>query len=152
MRKIVDDLTLYLRNQYFNIDSNFTLTQQRSKDRWSWIREGSVTYTIHIGFVDLVGTRDYTALTEIAFELTTVPDILPVDFRTKEIYSLVVNGQKSTPWLVGEYLMVPRIYLVEGVNNIGVHYKGELDNDGLGLCMYIDETEATDKYYTYSQF
>lgn len=48
--------------------------------------------------------------------------------------------------------MIPRIYLVEGVNNIGVHYKGELDNDGLGLCMYVDETEATDKYYTYSQF
>lgn len=63
MMKIVDDLTLYLKNQRINIDSNYTLTQQRSTDRWSWIREGSVTYTIHIGFVDLIGTRDYTALT-----------------------------------------------------------------------------------------
>ena len=27
-----------------------------------------------------------------------------------------------------------------------------MDNDGLGLCSYIDESGATDKYYTYTQF
>jgi len=24
---------------------------------------------------------------------------------------------------VGEYLIIPKVYLVEGVNNIGVHYR-----------------------------
>ena len=48
--------------------------------------------------------------------------------------------------------MVPRNLLVLGVNNIGVHYESEMENDGLGLCYFIDESEATDKYYTYTQF
>ena len=63
MRKIVDDLTLYQRNKTFNADSNKTLSQERAIDRWSWIRGGSVSYTVHIGFVSLKNTRNYTGLT-----------------------------------------------------------------------------------------
>ena len=38
MRKIVDDLNLYLVNKAYNSDSNVTLTQARAVERWGWIR------------------------------------------------------------------------------------------------------------------
>ena len=38
--KIVDDLTLNLKNQAFNADSNYTLTQIRASNRYSYIRAG----------------------------------------------------------------------------------------------------------------
>lgn len=89
----------------------------------------------------------------MVFELNEVPHVLPIDFKTIQVFKMVVNGFNITPWLVGEYLMVPRLYLQLGVNNIGVYYKNELDNDGLGCCMFIDESDpATDRYYTYTQF
>ena len=47
------------------------------------------------------------------------------NFRVNNIISLVINGNKCTPWLVGENLMVPRNLLVLGVNNIGVQGSGE---------------------------
>ena len=31
---------------------------------------------------------------------------------------------------------------LQGSSVIGVHYESEMDNDGLGLCYYIDESEV----------
>ena len=66
---------------------------------------------------------EYNGLTEMTFELTQVPDLLYIDFKTKQILNLQINGVNATPWLVGEYLIIARVYLQVGVNNIGVHYK-----------------------------
>jgi len=123
LRKIVDDLTLNLVNNAFNADSNNTLSQTRASNRYSYIRTGSITYVSHIAFVPMTTSLDYTGLTEMTFELTKVPNLLPIDFKTKQILNLQVNGINVTPWLVGEYLIIPKVYLVEGVNNIGVHYR-----------------------------
>jgi len=123
LRKIVDDLTLNLVNNAFNADSNNTLSQTRASNRYSYIRTGSITYVSHIAFVSMTTSLDYTGLTEMTFELTKVPNLLPIDFKTKQILNLQVNGINVTPWLVGEYLIIPKVYLVEGVNNIGVHYR-----------------------------
>ena len=123
LRKIVDDLTQNLTNKAFNADSNNTLTQSRASTRYSYIRAGSITYASHIGFVAMSVSREYTGLTEMTFELTKIPTLLPIDFKTKQILNLQVNGVNVTPWLAGEYLLIPRVYLKLGVNNIGVHYR-----------------------------
>ena len=78
--KIVDDLTLSLTNNSFNADSNLTLTKERAQQRFSWIRSGSISYVSHIAFVELDDAETYSGLTEIAFELTTIPKLLPLDF------------------------------------------------------------------------
>jgi hypothetical protein len=83
LRKIVDDLTLNLVNQSFNADSNNTLTQTRASNRYSYIRAGSITYVSHIAFVAMSSSLDYTGLTEMTFELTSIPNLLPIDFKTK---------------------------------------------------------------------
>ena len=60
-----------------------------------------MSYTIHIGFTELKATRNFSGLTEMTFELTKIPNLLPIDFKVNTIFSLVINGVKCTPWLVG---------------------------------------------------
>ncbi len=43
----------------------------------------------------------YTGLTEISFELTALPKILPIDFVSELIVDLVVNGRDVTPTMSG---------------------------------------------------
>lgn len=101
LKKIVDDLTLNLTNKAFNADSNNTLTQTRASDRYSYIRAGSISYISHIGFLPMSTSLDYTGLTEMTFELTKIPKLFHIDFKTQQIMNLQVNGVNVTPWLVG---------------------------------------------------
>lgn len=99
--KIVDDLTLKLVNTAFNTDSNLTLTKIRAIDRFSHIQEGSISYISHIAFVSLEESSNYTGLTEITFELTSIPKLLPLDFVSESISDLIVNGYNVAPLIYG---------------------------------------------------
>jgi aminopeptidase N len=151
--KLVDDLRLQAGNYAFNSDSDLTLTQTRAMQRASYIRAGSISYVAHIGFLPLSQSLGYTGLTEISFELTAVPKQLAIDFQTRQVEKLIVNGVATPAWLRGEYLVVPRVYLQLGVNRVTVHYSSDFDNDGLGCMAYTDRSStAADRYYTYTQF
>ena len=150
--KMVDDLRLYLVNQKFNADSNLTLTQERAVDRFSYIRGGSIHYIYHIGFVGLDKSRSFTGLADITFELTSIPKQLPLDFVCSEFDDLIVNGYSVTPQVRGEFVMIPRIYLQLGVNNIAIRYIADFSNDGYGCLSYIDTTASPPQYYTYTHF
>lgn len=102
--------------------------------------------------VPLNESQQYTGLTELNFELTSLPKLLPIDFKTTKVIDLVVNGFNVEPILWGEYLMIPKVYLVLGLNSIAVHYSNKFDNDGLGCLSYIDLSTSPPKYYTYTQF
>lgn len=152
LSKIVDDLSLSVTNIAFNSDSNLTLTQLRAADRYSYIRGGSISYISHLGFISLDQIQMYTGLTEISFELTALPKILPIDFVSELIVDLVVNGRDVTPTMSGQFLLIPRIYLKLGVNNIGIHYINKFNNDGLGCMLFNDLTVTPSQTYIYTQF
>jgi aminopeptidase N len=99
-------------------------------------------------------SKEYSGLTELTFELTSLPKLLPIDFVSSKINDLVVNGYNVAPLLYGEFLLIPRIYLNLGVNNIAVNYSNQFNNDGLGCLSFIDTSGAgdTSKYYVYTQF
>jgi hypothetical protein len=77
--KMVDDLKTNAINTRFNADTNLTLTQERAVDRFSLIRGGSISYLSHIAYGSLAESQTFTGLTEINFELLTLPKMLPID-------------------------------------------------------------------------
>lgn len=152
LSKIIDDLTLNISNVAFNTDSNLTLTQQRAVDRFSYINKESIFYISHIGFVPLSSGTEYSGLTEMGFELKSIPKLLPIDFVSKNVTDLVVNGYNVPPILNGEFLLIPRVYLQLGQNSIAVNYINGFNNDGLGCLSFIDTSGADPADYIYTQF
>lgn len=150
--KIIDDLTLNISNVAFNTDSNLTLTQQRAVDRFSYINKESIFYISHIGFVPLSSGTEYSGLTEMGFELKSIPKLLPIDFVSRNVTDLVVNGYNVPPILNGEFLLIPRVYLQLGQNSIAVNYINGFNNDGLGCLSFIDTSGADPADYIYTQF
>lgn len=74
---------------------------------------------------------------------------------TTGVSDLVVNGYNVAPLLSGEFLLIPRIYLKVGVNNVAVNYTNTFNNDGLGCLSFIDTSGGggvDSKYYIYTQF
>lgn len=152
LSKIIDDLTLNISNVAFNTDSNLTLTQQRAIDRFSYVNKDTIYYISHIGFVPLDSSTEYSGMTEMSFELKSIPKLLPVDFVSKNVTDLVVNGFNVTPILQGEFLLIPRIYLQLGQNSIAVNYINSFNNDGLGCLSFIDISGKDPADYIYTQF
>jgi hypothetical protein len=135
IRKIVDDLTLRIKNTAYNVDINTALTQKRAILRFDYIEAGSITYTIHIAFA-----RDsdyYTGMAEISFKLTSVPIFLPLDCVCDTIYALNVNGTKLYPNTNAEFLLIHQDNLRLGNNFISIYYRNKYNNDGLGCMSYL---------------
>ena len=95
LRKIIDDLSLRVKNVDYNIDINNALSQVRANLRFEYITPGSISYIYHIGFVK--AENYYTGMAEITFTLSSVPIFLPLDCICETIYSLNVNGKKIYP-------------------------------------------------------
>ena len=51
--KVVDDLKVTLLNRTFNDDTDSTLTQQRTIERYQYVVSNSVSYIAHIGYMPL---------------------------------------------------------------------------------------------------
>ena len=151
--KMVDDLIMFNTNMAFNADSNSTLTQERSVDRYSYIKDGSVSYISHIGFEALSqqnAGETFGGLTQVTFELTALPKLLPLDFSCKNLLDIVINGAKANVTLTEDFILIPRVYLQIGVNRITVRYVNNFSNDGYGCISFIDTTTTPNKFYAYT--
>jgi hypothetical protein len=139
--KIIDDLNQRIRNNTFNNDSNLTLTQYRAAQRFSYIDNNTISYISHIDYLDptdSTGLTNYAGLTEITFYLNNKPKLLPIDFISSNITDIVVNGYNVGSVSNGEFLLIPKVYLNIGYNNIAVNYVSTFNNDGEGCMMYND--------------
>lgn len=109
LRKIVDDLSLRIKNIGYNNDITTALSQVRADSRFDCIKAGSISYNSHIGFVK--DSIYYTGMSEITFTLNTVPTFLPLDCICDKIYWLYVNGKKIYPNSSGEFVFIHCDYL-----------------------------------------
>lgn len=151
--KIIDDLRQRIQNNNFNADSNLTLTQYRASQRFSYIDNETISYVSHIAYNDPgQTTTNYSGLTEITFYLNDIPKLLPIDFISSQITDVIVNGYNVGDVSNGEFLLIPRVYLNIGYNNIAVNYVSTFNNDGEGCMFYSDSTVAPPQNYTYTHF
>ncbi len=51
LKRIVDDLSLRVKNIGYNADINNALSQVRANLRYDYIEAGSISYNFHISFV-----------------------------------------------------------------------------------------------------
>ena len=64
------------------------LTKERAEFRAAHIKKGSVSYDFHLSVE--AGTH-YSGVSEINFELQSVPNELVVDFKGQDISKILVN-------------------------------------------------------------
>ena len=97
-------------------------------------------------------SSSFSGLTEITFELVSLPKLLPVEIVCLELTELVVNGYNVTPDLHGEYMLLPRAVLRLGINHVSMHYIAKLSNDGYGCVAFTDGSANPPQQYTYTNF
>ena len=65
------------------------LTQERAEFRSAYIKKGTIFYDFH---VSVEAGTNYSGVAQIQFELSSVPNELPLDFSIQEINKIIVNG------------------------------------------------------------
>ena len=122
------------------------LTQERAFARSEVIKKGTISYDFHVSLE--VGTH-YSGLSELTFDLLKIPAELAIDFKSKDIKTVVVNGQVTPLAQEDGFILLDVTKLKEGTNKVGVHYHNKYDNDGSGCVSF---TDVDGKQYLYTQF
>ena len=122
------------------------LTQERAEFRSAHIKKKSLSYDFHVSVE--AGTH-FSGVAELNFELTKVPNELPVDFQIQQIKKIIVNGQTIELKSEEGYILIQGDQLKQGKNTIAVWYRNKYNNDGSGCVSFID---VDGKQYLYTQF
>ncbi len=92
----------------------------------------------------------YHGLSELSFNLISIPKELAVCLRSKDVKKVEINGKLAE--LVQEdedFVMLEVGKLREGANNVAILYTNRYDNDGSGCVSFID---VDSEQYIYTQF
>lgn len=89
------------------------LTKERAEFRSAHIKKGTIFYDFHVSVE--AGTH-YSGVSELSFELSTIPQELPIDFHIQEIKRIVVNGQTVNLKSEEGFILIEGEKLKEGKN------------------------------------
>ena len=124
--------------------SNDRLTREEAIARAAVI--GEVAYDLRLDLEK--GSSTYRGDCTIRFTFTGTEDTF-LNFTTKEIERLEVNGKQLSPTVSEHRLALPGAALAHA-NTVRVVYKSDYDHTGQGLHQFIDPEDGAE--YLYTQF
>jgi len=124
------------------------LTRKQAETRKQQISNVKYHINLSLNKTDL----DYKAQTIMHFDFNDAgQDSLMIDFITKEITSLSVNGKEVTDYNKDDYwLYIPSSMLTSGSNEITIHYTNTYNNTGSGFHRFVDSEDS--EVYIHSDF
>ena len=124
------------------------LTRKQAETRKQQISNVKYHVNLSLNKTDL----DYKAKTTIYFDFNDMgQDSLMIDFITKEIALLSVNGKEVSDYNKDDYwLYIPSSMLTSGSNEITIHYTNTYNNTGSGFHRFVDSEDS--EVYIHSDF
>lgn len=120
------------------------LTLEIAKARRRQIKD--VSYLVQLKFAK--GSNDYSATTTIKAELADKNSPLSIDFKTKKISSLKVNGVDIANYQTKKgFIEIPAKSLADKVD-VEIAYVGEFSKEGDGIQRIVDLEDKSEYIYT----
>ena len=124
------------------------LTRKQAEIRKKQVSNVKYQINLSVNKTDL----DYKAQTTIFFDFKkTSEENLMIDFITKEITSLLVNGQEVSDYNKDDYwLYISASLLNSGSNEVSINYTNTYNNTGSGFHRFVDSEDS--EVYIHTDF
>jgi aminopeptidase N len=121
------------------------LTESGARSRAA--RVSRVSYDLWIRLAE--GSESYEGRARLRFDLAGAPAPLEIDFRSKGVRKLRVNGRDAGGGAAsGVRLSLPAAELVRGPNTVEVEYTNAFDRSGTGVHRFVDPVDRREYVFT----
>lgn len=130
----------------FLMDTENILTREAAETRSNLVSNAS--YTLELTLKE--HTPEYRGRCIVAFDYRHGGrDPLKLDFITKEIHAVTLNGMATEEYLKGEFaIYLDENHLREGCNSLEITYTGLFDNTGSGFHKFHDPADSEEYLHT----
>ncbi|ACD90394.1 aminopeptidase N [Chlorobium limicola DSM 245] len=130
----------------FLMDTENILTREAAETRSNLVSNAS--YTLELTLKE--HTAEYRGRCIVAFDYRHGGiDPLKLDFITKEIHAVTLNGMATEEYLKGEFaIYLDEDHLREGCNTLEITYTGLFDNTGSGFHKFHDPADSEEYLHT----
>lgn len=126
---------------------NSILTQKDAQLRFEQIRD--IHYDLEFDFSNAKENDiDFTGISKIFFQATSVSDDLRIDFFKGSIKNIQVNGEAARVEFKQSYFFIPKKHLKKGKNLIEISFSAPFSTSGDGLHRTVDPEDKSVYLYT----
>ena len=130
----------------FSIDTENILTREAAETRSTLV--SNTSYTLELTLKE--HAAEYRGRCSVAFDfLRGGIDYLKLDFITKQIHSVTLNGRTTEEYLKGDFaIYLNEDHLTEGRNTLEITYTSLFDNTGSGFHKFHDPEDSAEYMHT----
>jgi len=130
----------------FTIDNQNILTNEVAEQRSQLV--SNAKYTLELSLEEKASEYQGRCFIEFQYKHGGIT-YLKLDFITKQIDSLILNGQASQDYLKGDYaIYLNEASLIEGQNKLEITYTSLFDNTGSGFHKFHDPLDSEEYMHT----
>ncbi|ACF45703.1 aminopeptidase N [Prosthecochloris aestuarii DSM 271] len=130
----------------FSIDTENMLTRQAAETRSTLV--SNTSYTLELTLKE--HAAEYKGRCRVAFDYHRGgTDHLKLDFITRQIHSVTLNGRATEEYLKGDFaIYLNEDHLTEGRNTLEITYTSLFDNTGSGFHKFHDPEDNEEYMHT----
>ena len=130
----------------FSLDTENILTREAAETRSTLV--SNTSYTLELTLKE--HAAEYRGRCSVAFDYRHGgTDPLKLDFITKQIHSVTLNGKETEEYLKGDFaIYLNEDHLTEGRNTLEISYTSLFDNTGSGFHKFHDPEDSAEYMHT----
>ena len=130
----------------FSLDTENILTREAAETRSTLV--SNTSYTLELTLKE--HAAEYRGRCSVAFDYRRGgTDPLKLDFITKEIHAVTLNGKATEEYLKGDFaIYLNEDHLTEGRNTLEITYTSQFDNTGSGFHKFHDPEDSEEYMHT----
>ncbi|NEX15019.1 MAG: aminopeptidase N [Prosthecochloris sp.] len=130
----------------FSLDTENILTREAAETRSTLV--SNTSYTLELTLKE--HAAEYRGRCSVAFDYRRGGvDPLKLDFITKQIHAVTLNGKATEEYLKGDFaIYLEEDHLTEGRNTLEIAYTSMFDNTGSGFHKFHDPEDSEEYMHT----